>query len=104
MYAIVDIAGKQYKLAKDEAVNVDRLAGEAGSEIVFDKVLLLADGANISIGQPYLSNVTVKAQLLGEFKAKKVRGIKFKKRKNYARVLGHRQIYSKIKVNDLVVA
>ncbi len=104
MYAIVEIAGKQYKLEKDETIAVERINEEAGKELVLDKVLLLADGANVKIGQPYLESVKVKAELLGEYKGKKVRGMKFKRRKNYARTLGHRTIFSQIKVKDLVVA
>jgi len=103
MYAIVEIAGKQYKVEKDLTVFVDRLNEEENKEIVIDKVLLFADGENVQIGEPYLANVKVKGTVLGEEKGKKVRGIKFKKRKNYTRTLGHRRIFSKIQINELVV-
>jgi large subunit ribosomal protein L21 len=104
MYAIVEIAGKQYKLEKDATVNVDRMNEEAGKELVLDRVLLFADGATVQVGKPYVDSVKVRAEVLGEVKGKKVRGIKFKKRKNYTRTLGHRTIYSQLKVKDLVLA
>ncbi len=104
MYAIVEIGGKQYKVEKDAAVSVDKIDKNENESFKIDKVLLYADGQNIMIGQPYLDNVKVEATLLGNFKGKKVRGIKFKKRKNYTRTLGHRQIYSQLKISDFIVS
>ncbi|HOO72787.1 MAG TPA: 50S ribosomal protein L21 [Spirochaetota bacterium] len=104
MYAIVEIAGKQYKAEKDAVINVDRMKEDAGKELVLDRVLLYADGGTVKIGQPYLDSVKIKAEVLGEIKGKKVRGIKFKKRKNYTRTLGHRPVYSQLKVKDLVLS
>jgi len=103
MYAIVEVNGKQYKVEKDATVNVDRLNVE-NEELIIDKVLMYADGENIKIGQPYLSDVKVTAKIVGEFKGQKVRGIKFKKRKNYTRTLGHRTQFSQLKISDLVVS
>ncbi len=104
MYAIVEIAGKQYKVEKNIIISVDRLENKENEDITIEKVLLFADGEDVQIGQPYLSNVQVKASVLGEKKGDKVRGIKFKKRKNYTRTLGHRTIFSQLKINDLVVS
>jgi len=104
MYAIIEISGKQYKVEKDLTINVDRLNKEDNEAVVFDSVLLVADGDNVQIGEPYLKNVKVKATVLGEMKGQKVRGIKFKKRKNYTRTLGHRTIFSQIKIDELVVS
>lgn len=103
MYAIVEIAGKQYKLEKDLTVYVDRLKDKEG-DITLDKVLLYSKDGDIKIGEPFLSNVTVSAKVVGEKKGKKVRGVKFKKRKNYTRTLGHRRVFSVLKINDLVVS
>jgi len=102
MYAIVEIAGKQYKVEKYAVINVDRLKGSEGS-ITLDKVLLFSNDGNVMVGHPYLSNVKIQAEILGEIKGEKVRGIKFKRRKNYQRTLGHRQVYSQIKISDVVV-
>lgn len=100
MYAIVEIAGKQYKIEKDTVVNVDRLK-KTDNNITLDKVLLYSNDGDIRIGNPYLKDVHVKAEVLGEIKGNKVFGIKFKKRKNYTRTIGHRAIYSQIKINEL---
>ncbi|PKL17972.1 MAG: 50S ribosomal protein L21 [Spirochaetae bacterium HGW-Spirochaetae-5] len=100
MYAIVEIAGKQYKVEKDAVVNVDRLK-KTDSNITLDKVLLYSNDSDVRVGTPYLTNVQIKAEVLGEIKGNKVSGVKFKKRKNYTRTIGHRAIYSQIKISDV---
>ena len=80
MIAVIKVAGQQYKVEKDSVINVDRLKGVEGG-ITIDKVLLYSNTDDIRIGQPYLKNVQVKAEILGEIKGKKVMGIKFKRRK-----------------------
>jgi len=103
MYAIIEIAGKQYKVEKDTVFNVDRLK-KAESSITIDKVLLYSNEGDIRVGNPYLNNVQVKAEVLGELKGNKVLGIKFKKRKNYTRTVGHRAIYSQLKISDVTAS
>jgi large subunit ribosomal protein L21 len=100
MYAIIEVNGKQYKVEKDITINVDTIDDERET-ITLDKVLMFADGDKVMVGQPYLNNVKVTAQNLGVIRGKKVRGIKFKKRKNYTRTLGHRQDYLQLKISDL---
>jgi len=100
MYAIVEIAGKQYKIEKDAVINVDRLK-KTDSNITLDKVLLYSNDSDVRIGKPYLNNVQIKAEVLGEIKGNKVFGVKFKKRKNYTRTIGHRTIFSQIKISDV---
>ncbi len=102
MYAIVEIAGKQYKVEKDSIVNVDRLK-EISGNITIDKVLLFSNDGDTQVGQPYISNVKVEAEILKEIKGNKVKGVKFKKRKNYTRTVGHRPVYSQLKINNLIV-
>jgi len=104
MYAIIEVGGKQYKVEKNLTVNVDKLDKSENEDFEIDKVILLADGDDVQIGQPYLTNVKVKAQVLGEIKGDKVKGIKFKKRKGYQKTLGHRQSYSQLKIKELVVS
>jgi large subunit ribosomal protein L21 len=103
MYVIVEIAGKQYKIEKDAVINVDRLK-KPENNITIDKVLLYSNEGDIRVGNPYLSNVQVKAEILGEVKGNKVLGIKFKKRKNYTRTVGHRAIYSQLKISDVIAS
>lgn len=103
MYAIVEIAGKQYKVEKDKTVAVDKLDAKDNNEIAIDKVIMFVDGEKVLIGQPYLSNVVVKAKVDGMVRGKKVRGIKFKRRKNYTRTFGHKQHYTSITIVDMSV-
>jgi large subunit ribosomal protein L21 len=104
MYAIVEIAGKQYKVEKDATLNVDKLEKNANDELIIDKILMVSGDDKVMIGQPYLKNVTITAKVIGDIKGEKVRGIKFQKRKRHERTLGHRQNYSQIKISELTVS
>ena len=101
MYAIVEIAGKQYKVEKDMTINVDKLDANEDDDLVVDKILLFSNGDEVLIGQPYLKNVKIKAKVLGTIKGDKVRGVKFGKRKRFTRTIGHRQTYSRILISEL---
>jgi large subunit ribosomal protein L21 len=103
MYAIVEIAGKQYKVEKDMTINVDKLEANEDDDLVVDKILLFSNGDEVLIGQPYLKNVKIKAKVLGTIKGEKVRGVKFGKRKRFTRTIGHRQTYSRIMISELTV-
>ncbi len=103
MYAIVEIGGKQYRVEKDVTLNVDKIKAQESGNITIDKVLMFVDGDKVLVGQPYLDNVKVSMDVIGPVKGKKVRGIKFKKRKNYTRTLGHRPLYLQMKVKELSV-
>jgi large subunit ribosomal protein L21 len=102
MWTVVEISKKQYIAKKGDVLEVERLKGEG--EITLDKVLLLADGENVSIGTPYLSNVEVKAEVKEEKKGKKIRVFKFKRRKKYQKEQGHRQIYTLLKISDIITS
>ncbi len=103
MYAIVDLGGKQYKVEKDMTIDVDAFTPESADKVTIERVLMLVDGENVMIGKPYLNNVRVIASILGTAKGKKVRGIKFKKRKNYTRTLGMRPRYLQLKIQDVAL-
>ena len=100
MYAIVEIAGKQYKVEKDMVVNVDKLQKSEG-DMTIEKILMFANGEDVRIGQPYLKDIKITAKLIGSIKGKKVRGIKFRRRKNYTRTKGHRQNYTQLKISEM---
>ncbi len=100
MYAIVEIAGKQYRVEKDDVISVDRLSGEKG-EVVLDRVLFFSNDGNVTVGAPYIDGASVKAENLGAVKGDKVRGVKFKKRKNYTRTLGSRRHLTRLKIADI---
>jgi large subunit ribosomal protein L21 len=104
MYAIIEISGKQYKCEKDAIVNVDLFEAAENSSVTLDKVLMCVDGEKVLVGKPYLPNVKVTAKVLGEFQGKKVRGIKFKRRKNYQRVKNDRAQFLSLKIEGLAIA
>ena len=97
MYAIVEIAGQQFKVAKDQKVFVHRLEEKEGSKVSFDKVLLLDDG-KITIGAPVIKNAVVTAKVLGHLKGDKVIVFKKKRRKGFKKKNGHRQYLSEIQI------
>ncbi len=100
MYAIVEIAGQQYKVAKDQKVFVHRLEGKEGSKVSFDKVLLLDDG-KVTIGAPVIENAVVSGKILGHLKGDKVTVFKKKRRKGYKVKNGHRQFLTEIQIDGI---
>jgi len=101
MYAIVEIAGQQFKVEKDQKVYVHRLQHEEGASIEFDRVLLLQDGSSISVGVPTLAGAVVKATVLSHLKGDKVIVFKKKRRKGYRKLNGHRQCFTQIKIEAI---
>ena len=101
MYAIVEIAGQQFKVAKDQKVFVNRLAGEEGDEVSFDKVLLAGDGDNITLGAPAIEGALVGAKISRHLKGDKVIVFKKKRRKGYKKKNGHRQSSTEIVIGDI---
>ncbi|TCK80702.1 50S ribosomal protein L21 [Albibacterium bauzanense] len=101
MYAIVNIAGQQFKVAKDQKIFVHRLQGEEGASIEFDNVLLAEDGGKFSVGTPSLKGAKVSAKILSHLKGDKVIVFKKKRRKGYKKKNGHRQQFSKIEITGI---
>ena len=104
MYAIVEIAGQQFKVSKDLKVYVHRLASEEGSKISFDKVLLLDDNGNITLGAPAIEGASVEAKVLQHLKGDKVIVFKKKRRKGYKKRNGHRQYLTQIVIEGITAA
>ena len=102
MYAIVEMAGQQFKVAKDQKVYVHRLQEEEGKKVVFDKVLLLEDGGNVTIGAPVIDGAAVEAKVVKHLKGDKVIVFKKKRRKGYKKKNGHRQYLTEIVVEGIV--
>jgi len=100
MYAIVEIAGQQFKVAKDQKVFVHRLPGEAGDKVSFDKVMLLDDG-KVTIGAPAIKGAGVTAKILAHLKGDKVIVFKKKRRKGYRVKNGHRQYLTEIQIESI---
>ena len=101
MYAIVEIAGQQFKVAKDQKVFVHRLQEEEGSKVSFDNVLLLDDGS-VTIGAPAIEGAAVTAKILSHLKGDKVIVFKKKRRKGYRVKNGHRQSFTQIQIESIV--
>ena len=101
MYAVIQSGGKQYRVSPGEEVKLEKLQGEVGDPIAFDKVMVVSDGENIKIGKPYLENTSVVGRLTRHGKSRKVLVVKFKRRKGYRRKKGHRQPFSMVKIEDI---
>jgi large subunit ribosomal protein L21 len=102
MYAIVDIAGQQFKVQKDQTLYVHRLQGNEGDAVEFANVLLLANENDVQVGAPAISGAKVQATIVSHLKGDKVIVFKKKRRKGYRVRNGHRQYLSKIKVTDIL--
>lgn len=101
MYAVVNTGGKQYKVQKGETLRIEKIPGEVGSQVTFDKVLMVADGENVRVGQPLLEKAAVMASIVEQDKAKKIIVFKYKRRKRYRRKQGHRQPYTAIRIDGI---
>ena len=103
MFAVIETGGKQYLIKTGDTLKIEKVDVEAGKEVVFDKVLLLAkeDGTDVKIGTPYLEGVSIAATVEEQGRSKKLRVVKFKRKVRYKRVIGHRQHFTKIKVKEI---
>ena len=103
MYAIVEIAGQQFKIEKDQKVYVHRLKAEEGSQIDFDRVMLVEDNGTIKVGSPLVDGAKETATVLHHLKGDKVLVFKKKRRKGYQKLNGHRQYLTSIKIDDITI-
>jgi len=101
MYAIIETGGKQYKVQAGDNVFVEKLNVNDGDDVVFDKVVAVCTDAGISVGAPYIDDVTVSARVVKNGKAKKVTVMTYKAKKNQKRKLGHRQPYTKVEISAI---
>ncbi len=101
MYAIVNIAGKQYKVEKDKYLYTDKLAGETGTKVEFDSVLLFNDGSNTEVGAPLLKGAKVIGKILEQAKADKIIVFHKKRRKGYRKTNGHRAQLTKVLIESI---
>jgi large subunit ribosomal protein L21 len=101
MYAIVDIAGQQFKVQKDQRVYVHRLEGEEGSSVEFGNVLLIDNEGKINVGAPAINGASVKATILKHLKGDKVIVFKKKRRKGYKVKRGHRQFLTQVQIESI---
>lgn len=98
MYAVIVSGGKQYRVQEGDTLRVEKLEGEVGAEVSFNKVLMKADGDDVQIGAPALENVAVEGHIVEQGKDKKIIVFKYKRRKRYRRKQGHRQHFTAVKI------
>ncbi len=101
MYAVIKTGGKQYKVEEGTVLQVEKLEQNEGDTIEFNDVLMYSDGENVTLGTPLVENASVKAEIIKQAKDKKVLVFKYKRRKGYRRMRGHRQHFTEIKINSI---
>lgn len=102
MYAIVEIAGQQFKVEKDQKLFVHRLDAEQGSEVEFDKVLLIDNDGNVTVGAPTIAGAKVTASVVSHVKGERIIVFHKKRRKGSRKMNGHRQCFTELKINNVV--
>ena len=101
MYAIIKTGGKQYRVAAGEKLKVEKLAGDIGSELLIDQVLLVGAGDDVKVGTPLVSGASVSAKVLAQGLGDKVKIFKMRRRKHYEKNQGHRQSYTEIEITGI---
>jgi len=101
MYAVIKTGGKQYKISEGDLLKVEKIDGETGDIIELKEVLMIADGDEIEIGTPVLSNASVVSEIVKHGKAKKIIVFKSKRRKGYRKKQGHRQLYTNLMIKEI---
>ncbi|CAD7853735.1 MAG: LSU ribosomal protein L21p [Olavius algarvensis Gamma 1 endosymbiont] len=101
MYAVIQTGGKQYRVAEGDRLKVEKMVAETGASIELDQVLLVADGADVKVGKPYLDGGKVTATVESHGRGKKVKIIKFRRRKQHLKRQGHRQWFTELKVTGI---
>ncbi len=101
MYAVIQTGGKQYKVSEGSILKVEKLGIDEGASVEFDKVLMIADGDDIKVGSPYIDGGKVTATVTAVGRHKKIKIVKFRRRKHHRKQMGHRQHYTEVKVTGI---
>lgn len=101
MYAVIKTGGKQYRVSSGEKIKVEQLTADVGSQVTLDKVLMLADGDKVSIGQPLVQGAKVQATVVAHGRGDKIHIFKLRRRKHFKKQQGHRQNYTEIQINEI---
>ena len=104
MYAVIKTGGKQYRVAKDDVVTIERVAGEAGATVEFTEVLMVGSGESVKVGTPTVAGAKVTAELVGQVRGEKLIAFKKRRRKNSRRKKGHRQDLSTVRITTITGA
>lgn len=101
MYAVIQTGGKQYRVAEGDILKVEKIAAETGASVELDQVLMVADGEDVKLGKPYLNGGRVTATVKSHGRGKKVRIIKFRRRKHHLKRQGHRQWFTELEITGI---
>jgi len=101
MYAVIQTGGKQYRVAEGDTLKVERICADEGASVELDRVLLVADGGDVKVGKPYLDGGRVTAMVKSHGRGKKVKIIKFRRRKNHLKRQGHRQWFTELEITGI---
>ncbi|MCF8091405.1 MAG: 50S ribosomal protein L21 [Desulfotignum sp.] len=101
MYAVIRTGGKQYRVQEDQILKVEKLDSTEGSQVEFNDVLMVSDGETITLGNPVVENAVVRAHVVEQGKGRKQLVFKYKRRKGYRKMQGHRQHYTEIKIASI---
>ena len=101
MYAVIKTGGKQYRVSAGDKLKIEKLDAEIGSEVTFDQVLMVGEGADIKVGTPMLAGASVKATVLNQARGEKIHIFKMRRRKHYRKSQGHRQSYTEVQIGGI---
>lgn len=101
MYAVIKTGGKQYRVKEGDVLKVELLPAEVGQEVNFSEVLMLTDGDKVTCGTPLIEKAVVKAEVLAQGRHKKIKIIKFRRRKHHMKRMGHRQYFTQVKITAI---
>ena len=101
MYAVIKTGGKQYRVSAGETLKIETVAGDVGSAVVLDKVLMVADGDKLNVGKPLVEGASVQATIVSHGRGDKVKIFKMRRRKHYQKHQGHRQNYTEIRIDGI---
>lgn len=101
MYAVFQNGGKQHRVSEGQIVRLEKLEVETGTEIIFDKILMVANGEDIQVGAPFVEGATIKAEIVEHGRGDKIKIVKFRRRKHYRKQQGHRQWFTDVKITAI---
>lgn len=104
MHAVIQSGGKQYRVTKGQKIRVEKLTGEVGDAVNFDKILMVTEEGKNHLGAPFVSGFAVKAEIVSHGRGDKIRIIKIKRRKHHMKRMGHRQWFTELKITDILAA
>ena len=101
MYAVIESGGKQHRVSEGEVLRLEKLELEIGSTVTFEKVLMVGEGAEVKVGQPYVEGSSVEAEVLDQARGEKIRIVKSNRRKHHRKQMGHRQWFTEVKITGI---